>query len=248
MTCAAGNPNFFLLDSTAGWDADLSATQGLVGVNPLGCLALAAPAIQGQQVTEPVDLNQIVPYLPPAPLARGCGACEWYLVTPAPPTSLLLRRDACHTSWQQLWKGQPVSPLQNAVAVAVGRGRIAISERGANRVSVWAEHGMRQLAAIAIAAPGPLACNQRGEFFVTSASSPLIARYDAGGGSRGSFAATLPSGSVFAIAVDSRSIAVIILIKPLPWAHSKGKGTRMASISRYAARKHRLSGSEELTC
>jgi phage tail-like protein len=224
MTCAAGNPNFFLLDSTAGWDVDPNATQGLVGTNPPGCLALAPPTppAPGQQVTEVVDLNQVVPYLPPAALARGCGACEWYLVTPAPPTSLLLHRDACHTDWQQVWKRQVVSPLQGAVAVAVGRGRIAISEQGANRVRVWAEHvwaedGMRQLADIAIAAPGPLTFNQRGELFVTSANSPLIARYDAGGRSRGSFAAPLPSGSVFAIAVDSNDCVWVVTQQNGSW-------------------------------
>jgi phage tail-like protein len=217
MTCAAGNPNFILIDSTAGWDVGTNASPGLVGVSPVGCLALAPPPIQGQQVTAAVDLNQIVPYLPPAPLARGCSACEWYLVTPAPPTSLLLHRDACHTSWQQVWKGQAAPSLQNAVAVAVGRGRIAISEQGANRVRVWAEHGMRPLAEIAIAAPGPLACNQRGEFFVTSANSPLIARYDAGGSSRGSFAAALPSGSVLAIAVDSNDDVWVVMQQSGSW-------------------------------
>lgn len=212
MTCAAGNPNFFLLDSTAGWDVDVNATRGLVGIgSPAGCLSLA------QQVTSAIDPNRILSYLPPARLTRGCSACEWYLVTPAPATSLLLHRDACHGSWQKVWKGQVASSLQGDVAVAVGRGRIAISEQGANLVTVWAEHGMRQLADIAIAAPGPLTYNQRGELFVTSANSASIARYDAGGRSRGSFAAALPPGSVFAIAVDSNDDVWVVMQQNGSW-------------------------------
>jgi phage tail-like protein len=199
MTCAAGNPNFFLLDTTAGWDVDATATLNLVGAGtPPGCVALA------QQVAGAVDLNQIVPYLPPAQLARGCGACEWYLVTAAPPASHLLRRDACHSGWQQVSTGQVPFALRNAVAVAVGCGRIAISEQGANRVTIRAKHGLRQLAEITAVSPGPLAYSQRGELFVTSAVSSSIARYDAGGRSTGSFPAALPSGSgsPFAMAVD----------------------------------------------
>jgi phage tail-like protein len=235
MTCAAGKSNFFLLDSTAGWDVDTSATANLLGIgSPLGCLALVPPQPPtGQQSIADVDLNEVIPYLPPSRLARGCSACEWYLVTPAPPASLLLRRNTCHPNWQPVWQEQFAPQLHGAVAVAVGRGRVAISELAANRVTVWEEHGGRRLAEIAIPAPGPLAYSQRGELFVTSANSSSIARYDLGGSSRGVLGSALPTGSVFAIAVDSNNYVWVVMQQNESWTlWSAGPQDRKFTLAR----------------
>ena len=70
---------------------------------------------------------------PPPRLARGCGRCDWYLVTQAPPTSRLLAFGACDDCWRPL---NASLPLLDAVAVAVDRFRIAIADRGADRVWV----------------------------------------------------------------------------------------------------------------
>jgi hypothetical protein len=80
MSCAAGNPNFRLLDVNVGWSA--SSAVNIAGLADAGGIYLA------QTVAGAVDPNQILPYLCPARLARGCGDCEWYLITPALATAV----------------------------------------------------------------------------------------------------------------------------------------------------------------
>lgn len=196
MSCGGGKPNFRLLDANIGWSA--SSVVNLVGLTDSSGVALA------QMVPGALDPNQILPYLPPARLARGCGDCDWYLVTPAPPESLVLNRDACHEGWR-LWSGsQGWPPFQDAVAITVWNDRVAISDRGANQVYVWARTGSRLLASIDIPTPGPLTFSPRGELLVTSTTSTRIACFGLGGESRGSLQAPLPpSGAPYSIAVDA---------------------------------------------
>src|SRR5579863_4167510 len=136
MSCGGGKANFRLLDPYVGWDATDPTHSNLTGFDSLAgiSLALVNPGA--------VDPAQILAYLPPARLARGCGACEWYLITPAPPESRLLRRDACHPAWGPIWKGScRPDPFVDAVAVAAWRRWIAVSDLGANEVRVWAGSG-----------------------------------------------------------------------------------------------------------
>jgi phage tail-like protein len=81
---------------------------------------------------------------------------------------------------------------------------LAISDRGANQVLVFAKTGVRLLATISTPVPGPLAFTPRGELLVTSSSSASISCFGLGGESRGFLKAPLPaSGVVLSIAVDS---------------------------------------------
>lgn len=197
MSCGGGNPNFRLLDANVGWSA--SSAVNLDGLND------ARGANLAQTAPGALDPNQILPYLPPARLARGCRECEWYLVTPAPPESYVLHRDVCHPNWQRLWQGPCIpEPFADPVAIAVWGDRLAISDRGANQVRIFAKTGVRLLAAIAIESPGPIAFSPCGGLLVTSASSAQVACYGLGGESGGFLKAQLPSsGRVLSIAVDS---------------------------------------------
>jgi phage tail-like protein len=199
MTCVAGNPNFRLLDNNVGWDQDASATVNLTGFDqPTGvCLAQLDPGA--------LDPNQIFPYLLPPRLARGCGACEWYLVTPAPPESLLLHRDACQPHWQTLWQHHCApAPFTDAVAVAAWRKCVAAADKGANLVRIWSHKGARRVAEISVAAPGPIAFLPHGDLLVTSANSTDIACYTRSGELCGKLKAPLPqSTGLYSIGVDS---------------------------------------------
>jgi phage tail-like protein len=196
MSCGGGKANFRLLDPYVGWDATDPTHSNLTGICPPTELSLA--------LVNPgaVDPAQILAYLPPARLARGCGACEWYLITPAPPKSRLLRRDACHPAWGPVWKGScRPDPFVDAVAVAAWRRWIAVSDLGANEVRIWAGSGATPLAEIPIDQPGPLAFSPRGELLITSANSSQVARYGPDGIARGFLKASLPD-RVNRIAVD----------------------------------------------
>jgi phage tail-like protein len=197
MSCNAGKPNFRLLDVNVGWSAS--------GSNNLDGLTLTSGIYLGQLVPGALDPNQILPYLPPARLAKGCGACEWYLVTPAPPQSFLLHADDCHLGWQRLPYGSCVpEPLQDPAAIAVCSDRLAIADRAANQVLVIAKDGLRRIATIPLGAPGPLAFSPSGELLITCAQSTAVARYGPAGDRREPVKAPLPTaGTVLSLAVDA---------------------------------------------
>jgi phage tail-like protein len=213
VTCATGKTNFRLLDANVGWDPDASATVNLTGFDDPAGIYLA------QIVDGAVDPNQILPYLPPARLARGCNACEWYLVTPAPPEALLLHRDACQPEWRRVWEGAcSPEPFKDPVAVGTWRHRVAVSDRAANRVLIWFPAGTRIFVEINTPTPGPLAFDPCGELLVTSANSPRIARFGPDGGLRGYLKAMLPAqGTVVIIAVDSKRRVWVVLEESGSW-------------------------------
>jgi phage tail-like protein len=194
MTCAAGKPNFRLLDCNVGWDQDDKPTDehpaptvNLAGFDQATGVRLAALDPNA------LDPNEIFPYLPPALLAPGCGACEWYLLTPAPPASRLLRRDACHSHWVPVeYDGCARHSFVKGAGVACWRKCVAVSDQGANSVYVWARKGKRLLAKISIAAPGPIAFFPNGDLLISNAGSPALARYSLGGDFRGQLKAPLP--------------------------------------------------------
>src|ERR1700675_1664880 len=126
MSCAAGKPNFRLLDAYVGWDAADPTTSNLTGYDDPGGIFLA---LTTPNATDPA---QVLAYLPPDRLARGCGACEWYLAAPRTCKSGLLWRDACHPQWQPAWPKHCAPELSNPAAAAAWRELIAVSDRGAN--------------------------------------------------------------------------------------------------------------------
>jgi len=187
MTCAAGKPNFRLLDCNVSWDQDPAATVNLAGFDQETGVCLAA------QDSNALDPNEIFSYLPPALLAPGCGACEWYLLTLAPPASRLLRRDACHTHWVPVEYGGCGRPtFRKGAGVACWRKCVAVSDQGGNCVYIRAQKGKRPLAEISIVAPGPISFFPNGDLLISNAGSPALARYSLGGDFRDQLKAPLP--------------------------------------------------------
>jgi phage tail-like protein len=213
VTCAAGTLIFRLLDANVGWDPDNSATKGLVGLDAASGVSLAPV------VADAVDPNEMLPYLPPARLARGCRPCEWYLATPAPPASLLLHRDACRLEWHRAWV-DPRSPdrLVDAAAVAVWRDRVAVSDHGADRILIWFPAGTRAPIEIHTPGPGPIAFDPQGELLATSRGSPRIARFGLDGALLGDLPAALPAtATVLNLAVDRRRRVWVVVQQNGAW-------------------------------
>lgn len=147
MTCSNLVPTFRLLDHLAGWDEGTEAhdlPQKVVGLDDGEGLRLALLD------PEAVSPSEIDPHIPPPRLAQGCGECEWYLVTPAPPASRLLRWDSCTCAWVAAGDGwcRATDVTVAPVAVAAWRRRVAVSDPGAATVWVWSRGGRRLVAAI----------------------------------------------------------------------------------------------------
>lgn len=212
MSCAPGTVNFRLLDANIGWSVDPTATVNLAGFGSQGGIGLT-PTVAGA-----VDPNQVLPYLSPARLARGCGACEWFLVTAAPPASRLLHRDACRLHWHPAFGPWYPPPLKDASAVASACGRVAVADQGTDQVWIAALDGMSAAIALSVTQPGPLAFTPRGELLVISSASPVIVRYGPDGQSRGPLQAPLPAaGTVIIIAVDTTDRVWIVLEQQGTW-------------------------------
>jgi phage tail-like protein len=192
MSCAAGPANFRLLDAFVGWDPfDHKNLSGLEDPDGLR-LALLVPGV--------VDPAVLLGFFPPPRLARGCGPCEWFLVTPAPPESLLLRREPCTGLWKPVWQGCPRVALVDAVAVAAHRSRLAVADRGAGAALLFSGNGERLAGEIKIEKPGPLAFTPWGELLVTQEGSTRILRFGPTGDYLGHLAAEAP-GPIDRIAV-----------------------------------------------
>jgi phage tail-like protein len=202
MSCGPGTSNFRLLDAFVGWDEfDI---KNLIGQNAPEGVQLA------KEDPNALDPSEVLTRIPPAHLARGCGPCDWYLVTPAPPASRLLSRDACTGQWLSLWcPGCDSSLLVKAVAVAARGRRVAVADTGTNTVWIWADGGQRLAAAIKIDDPGPIAFTPWGDLLVTSKRSTTVWRFGPAGESRGGIPARLPD-TVDRIAVsDDGTIWVV---------------------------------------
>jgi phage tail-like protein len=204
MSCAGGKVNFRLLDAFVGWglaDPDRSNLTGFK--SPSGIrLTLVNPGA--------IDPAQVLACLPPSRLARGCGPCEWYLITPFPPEARLLRRDACQREWTPVWQPPCLpAPFVDAVTVAAWRHRVAVADRGVGKAFVWERSGAKLAAEIIVKNPGPMAFTPQGELLITSPGSSQVARYGPDGARRGFFNAALP-GNVDRIAVDRVSRVWIV--------------------------------------
>jgi phage tail-like protein len=208
MTCAAVKPTFRLLDQNVGWDYDPRATQGLSGFDPPDSLCLSAVNPGA------VDPNAIFACLPPPRLSRGCDSCEWYLLTQAPPESLLLFRDSCHASWKSPAPQGDWPRLKDAVAVAAWRDYVAVADAGSNSVFVFAQRGSRVLAQIPVTSPGPLTFSSDGNLLVTSRRSREISCYSVGGDFLGRLRVAMPSETPHGESAlnDKRSVPHILAL------------------------------------
>lgn len=194
MSCGPVTRTFRILDENVGWDP--SSRKGLTGLDDASGVVLA-PSTSG--AADPAD---ILRFLPPPWLARGCGPCEWYLVTPARPAPRLLRRNPCDGAFRPV-VDEPCDfrGLVHPIAVAVRGHRVAVSDPGAERVFVWAASGERMLAAIPVEKPEALTFTSWGELLVAVQGSDRPLRFGPDGAPRGTFAAPLPAGNVQRLAV-----------------------------------------------
>ena len=136
MSCLPLPATFRLLDSLVGWDPD--SVEGITGLDLASGLQLAFVGGVGGIV--PAD--DVSAWLAPAALARGCAPCEWFLVTPCPPESRLLRKDVCSPCFTEAEPGA-VGALRCAVAVATAGRNVAVADAGQNAVLLFADHGRR---------------------------------------------------------------------------------------------------------
>ncbi|HVO01306.1 MAG TPA: phage tail protein [Candidatus Cybelea sp.] len=184
MTCVPGNPTFRLLDALVGWDP--ASVEHLAGLDALSGITL-------EPLSTHEDGSAIAHALPPARIARGCGPCEWLLVTCCPPASRLLRLDPCADGWRQLGR-DCCSPslLVCATAIALHCDRIAISDPGAQRVWMLRDSGRALAFDIPMATPGPIAWRSGGtidgrslgEWLVADLDALRLRRFDPDGGER----------------------------------------------------------------
>jgi phage tail-like protein len=195
MSCLPLPATFRLLDSLVGWDPD--SVEGITGLDLASGLQLGFVGGAGGIV--PAD--DVSAWLAPAALARGCAPCEWFLVTPCPPQSRLLRKDVCSPCFTEAEPGA-VGVLRCAVAVATAGRNVAVADAGQNAVLVFADHGRQLVTKVGFASPGPIAYAPWQEWLVVDASRNRIARLDLAGLARGHLGPALP-GPVDRLAVDS---------------------------------------------
>jgi phage tail-like protein len=160
MSCGTGAPTFRLLDALVGWSAIKSSN--LEGLEENEREEMEGVRLR-QQHTGAVSAADLLAYLAPPRLARGCGHCELYLINKAN----LWRSDCCLPDWQPVWS-QACDPkrLVKARAIAVRSHRIAVSDAGAQRVWIWDRNGGHLAADIHVGSPGPLAFTPWGELLI----------------------------------------------------------------------------------
>lgn len=197
MSCLPLPATFRLLDPLVGWDPD--SVEGLSGLDLDSGLQLAFVGGAGGIV--PAD--DVSAWLPPAALARGCAPCEWFLVTPCPPASRLLRKDACAPCFTEAEPGA-VGVLRRAVAVAAAGRHVAVSDAGHGAVLLFADHGRRLVTQVGFARPGPIAYAPWQAWLVVDAAHRRIVCLDLAGFARETLRAVLP-GPVDRLAVDGEA-------------------------------------------
>ncbi|HLK05674.1 MAG TPA: phage tail protein I [Candidatus Acidoferrum sp.] len=196
MSCGTGKPNFQLLDCNVGWAEPDPAKTNLDGFGDCDGLRLLL------KNPSAIDPSAITACIPPARLARGCGSCEWFLVTKSPPCSRLLKRDACHHEWGELWTSK-FTPIQlvDAVAIATWRRYVAVADRAVGRVYLLSASGLRLVAQVSFDNPAAVAFSSTGELFVASSSKSQIFRFGLDGNLRGILQGPVATG-INRIAVD----------------------------------------------
>jgi phage tail-like protein len=213
VSCAPP-PTFRLLDGYVGWDPDPtlgpSAWLGLQGLGEGEALELAI-------VGGGADPQALLGYLPPAPLARGCGPCEWFFVAPA-PHARVMRIESCLGCGPVCGGAGALGVLVAPVAIAVRRHRIAVADPGAGVVRVWSRSGTGVAAVIPLGEPRLVAFAPWGELLVIAHGNPSVLRFGPTGEPRGVLAAPLPplapGGTYDRLAVGSDCAVWVVTTEP----------------------------------
>ncbi|HEY6176595.1 MAG TPA: phage tail protein [Kofleriaceae bacterium] len=193
MSCAAEPMVFRLLDGIVGWDPlDYTGLEGLDDIIDGVALARLSP--------NAIDPAQLLPWLPPARIAQGCGKCAWYLVTPVP--SRLLRLECgvtpppcsdpypCNRAFVSI---DCMPDLRDAVAVAARRHLVAVSDKGAHEVRIFGASGAELLAVIPMAEPGALAFSPHGGLYVAAGGTTTrVLHFSPAGDELGAWRAPFP--------------------------------------------------------
>ncbi len=195
MTCVPNLATFRLLNHLVGWDID--KVEGLVGLNtasgvqlkPLGDSDLA------------IDESTLSVWLPPSRLAKTCGVCQWYLITPCPPQSRLLVWSSCEPFWSETRQGA-YGVLHCGRAIALSPHRIAITDTAVQSIFFFTDQGRRQLGQVPFNQPGAIAYAVWREWLVVDEQAGVLRRLDMAGVDLGPFPASLPPGDVDRLAVD----------------------------------------------
>ncbi|MEZ6134613.1 MAG: phage tail protein [Pirellulaceae bacterium] len=207
MTCDPLVPTFRILNHLVGWDE--SEQQGVTGLNNSTGIHLASLL----DTSHLIDESTLGRWMLPARLARSCNICEWYLITPCPPHSRLLVRNACAPCWIELSQGAK-GVLQCAAGLAVAPRRIAVSDIGAQSIFFFTDSGRRQLGKVAFQQPGPIAYAAWHEWLVVDQHRRELRRLDMAGIDLGAFPAALPdvcASTVDRIAVDEECVVWLAL-------------------------------------
>lgn len=222
MTCVAEPSKFRLLDHLVGWDAAIGGVEHLTGLDQPEGIQLVAICDDQVYINDQV----LSRWIAPARIGRGCGPCEWYLVTPCPPRSRLLHIHACHMEWYEPAPGA-IDVLQCATAVAIGADRIAVSDPKQHAIFLFAQPGERLIGRVEFNLPGPITHAPWGGWLVVDLQQDNIVWLDNAGVMIGLFASQVP-GTVDRITVD-RNCRVWIACKEADGRYSIWHVTREAT-------------------
>ncbi|HYD36966.1 MAG TPA: phage tail protein [Allosphingosinicella sp.] len=192
MTCVPSDPRFRLLDRLVGWDP---AADGWIDLadEPEGLrLAGSGPGLSPESVD---------PFIPPPPLAPGCGPCDWVLATPPAPQSRILVLGPCGNIWRPAWRAgcDPLS-LDGVAAVAVDRHRLAIAS--ADRIWILRLEGGQVVGEAASDRPSDIAFGPDGNLFAAVRDGGALHVFSASGLPLGRWPGPLPEGRVERMAFD----------------------------------------------
>jgi phage tail-like protein len=227
MSCGPTAGKFRLLDFWVGW-SEASAPVNLCGLDDEDGLHLCA------EDSDTVGAA-VWDYLLPPRLARGCGHCDWYLLTPGP--SRLLRRGACSPAWQPLWTPAcDAARMVRPVAIAAHQHQLAVADPGAGVILVWNRDGAVLQAEIAFpdaTAVGFTVCGD-----LLAAGGGQLQRFDRSGNRLGAALALPgeaivvagdPAGGVWMLTRDAGGALAL-------WHMARGSGTLLAaSLAQLAA-------------
>ena len=215
MSCGPSAQNFRLLDGFVGWDRE--DPKDCAGLTGFGFDDAEGLRLAQEQPTGPKDcaapqnfvpVGEVLAYLPPSRLARGCGRCDWFLAA----ETQLRRHDCCGPTWSSVWSVRcDQHLLRAAVAVAARGNRVAVADEGAKRIWIWERDGERLIGSVdsehltqdrlcdasqfgnRITCLGPLAFAPWGELLAADVGTNSIWRFGPTGAVRGKLNIALPT-------------------------------------------------------
>jgi phage tail-like protein len=204
MSCGPQARTFRLLDGYFGWEAVDS--KGLEGLEEGGAVRLArlAPGTIGEE--------ELLQWLPPPWLTRGCGPCEWYLAAWCKQYGQLLHL-LCSESWEAVdgSAGRPGFLSSDRSQVSARGHELALGDPAAGRAWLLGRSGEQVLAALDIQGLQALVLTPTRELLVAVAAEERLRRYDLAGVLAGTVEAALPHGEVSQLAVsDDCTIWVVV--------------------------------------